>query len=130
MLDIWVKFKLKLISALHRELLILCIVFSMDDMRSTIIVVGNKYVVLQWNRRIHEADQLRRLDTFLQLVVEKQRIYRWYIDSYLSRRVLLLSMKISTPLSTRFPQLLTYIVLILIPPIINIRSTEINFLIS
>lgn len=56
MLDIWVKFKLKLISALHRELLILCIVFSMDDMRSTIIVVGNKYVVLQWNRRIHESN--------------------------------------------------------------------------
>lgn len=47
MLDNWVKFKLKLISALHRELLILRIVFSMDDMRSTITAVGNKYMVLQ-----------------------------------------------------------------------------------
>lgn len=72
MLDNWVKFKLKLINALHRELLILCIVFSMDDMRSTITAVCNKYAVLQWNRYIREAEQLQRLDTFLQLVIEKQ----------------------------------------------------------
>lgn len=47
-------------------------------------MAANKYVILQWNGCIDEADQLQILDTFLQLAVGKQSdsglAYSWLLE--------------------------------------------------